>query len=474
MKERWSEAPSDPLHKWWTLAVVGSGTFMSALDTSVVNVALPVIGRATHSSVSTVEWVILAYLITVGASLLVFGRLADLYGKRIIYMSGQMVFVLGSLGCGLSGKIEWLIISRAIQGVGAAMIFALGPAILVSVFPGHKRGRALGIQATMTYLGMSIGPALGGFLTQQFGWPSIFFINVPIGVGMWFMAYRVLDNDRPEMVQPFDPVGAAAMAMGLASLLFALSKGGEIGWGTPWIVGLGILAAGCLTLVVMMEKRMEHPALDFGMFSNRMFSSSVLAAYLCYAATASIFFLMPYYLFHAAGVSVSQAGLVMMAVPLTMMAVAALSGTLSDKVGVIGPATMGMGLMAVGIGWLGQLDLTCSTRHIAACLALIGMGAGLFTAPNNSAIMGSVATNRRGVAGAILAAARTVGFATGVAVAGMIYTTFLGGNSGTGTPEEVAHAVRMGMRTTMVVALVAAFCSALRGRPSNAIEVRKS
>jgi len=474
VQEPRAEATSDSHHKWWTLAVVGSGTFMSALDTSVVNVALPVIGRATHSSVSTVEWVILAYLIAVGSSLLVFGRLADLYGKRIIYMSGQMVFVLGSLGCGLSGKIEWLIVSRVIQGVGAAMIFALGPAILVSVFPGHRRGRALGIQATMTYLGMSIGPALGGFLTQHFGWPSIFFINVPIGVGMWFMAYQVLDNDRPEMVQPFDPAGAAAMAMGLASLLFALSKGGEIGWGNPWIVGLGMLAAGCLSLVVIMEKRMEHPALDFGMFSNRMFSSSVLAAYLCYAATASIFFLMPYYLFHAAGVSVSQTGLVMMAIPLTMMAVAALSGTLSDKVGVVGPATMGMGLMAVGIGWLGQLDLTYSTRHIAACLALIGMGAGLFTAPNNSAIMGSVATHRRGVAGAILAAARTVGFATGVAVAGMIYTSFLSGNNGTGTPEEVAYAVRMGMRTTMVMALVAAFCSALRGRSSNAIEARKS
>ena len=474
MQERWSEASSDPLHKWWTLAVVGSGTFMSALDTSVVNVALPVIERATHSSVSTVEWVILAYLITVGSSLLVFGRLGDLYGKRVIYMTGQMVFVLGSLGCGLSGKMEWLIAARVIQAIGAAMIFALGPAILISVFPGNKRGRALGIQATMTYLGMSLGPALGGFLTQHFGWPSIFWINVPIGLGMWFAAYSVLRNDRTEMVQPFDPIGAAAMAMGLASLLFALSKGEEMGWGNPWIVGLGVLAAGCLALVVIMEKRIEHPALDFKLFSNRMFSSSVVAAYLCYVATASVFFLMPYYLFHAAGVSVSQAGLVMMAVPLTMMTVAALSGTLSDKVGVIGPATTGMVLMAMGTGWLGQMDLADSTRHIAACLALVGMGAGLFTAPNNSAIMGSVPMNRRGVAGAILAAARTVGFATGVAVAGMIYTAHLGGSDGMGTPEEVAQAVRTGMRTTMVVALVAAFCSVLRGPTTKAIEVRKS
>ena len=474
VQETRPDIPPGPRHKWWTLAVVGSGTFMSALDTSVVHVALPVIGKATHSPVSTVEWVILSYLITVGSSLLVFGRLADLYGKRVIYMSGQMVFVLGSLGCGLSGDVAWLIAFRAIQAVGAAMIFALGPAILVSAFPGHRRGRALGIQATMTYLGMSIGPALGGFLTHHFGWPSIFYINVPIGLGMWFMAHRVLRNDRPEMAQPFDPVGAAAMAVGLASLLFALSKGGEIGWRNPWVAGLLGLAGSCLALVVVMEKHMEHPALDFRMFSDRMFSSSVLAAYLCYAATASVFFLMPYYLFHAAGVSVSQAGLVMVAVPLAMMAVAALSGSLSDKVGVIGPATAGMALMAAGIGWLGWLEPVNSTRPIVLCLAMIGTGAGLFTAPNNSAIMGSVSANRRGVAGAILAAARTVGFATGVAVAGMIYVAALGGDSGTGTPEEVAHAVRMGMRTTMGLALVAAFCSALRGRSSNAIEVRRS
>lgn len=474
MQETRPDIPPGPRHKWWTLAVVGSGTFMSALDTSVVNVALPVIGKATQTPVSTVEWVVLAYLITVGSSLLVFGRLADLYGKRVIYMSGQMVFVLGSLGCGLSGDVAWLIAFRAIQAVGAAMIFALGPAILVSAFPGHRRGRALGIQATMTYLGMSIGPALGGFLTHHFGWPSIFYINVPVGLGMWFMAHRVLRNDCPETSQPFDPIGAGAMALGLASLLFALSKGGEIGWRNPWIAGLGGLAAGCLALVVVMEKRMEHPALDFRMFSNRMFSSSVLAAYLCYAATASVFFLMPYYLFHAAGVSVSQAGFVMMVVPLAMMAVAALSGSLSDKVGVIGPATTGMGLMAAGIGWLGQLEPADSMRHIVFCLALIGTGAGLFTAPNNSAIMGSVPASRRGVAGALLAAARTVGFATGVAVAGMIYVACLRGGSGTGTPEEVAHAVRIGMRVTTGAAGMAAFCSLLRGRSSKAIEVRKS
>ena len=459
-----SESSSDRAHKWWTLAVVGSGTFMSALDTSVVNVALPVIGRETHSSVSSVEWVILVYLITVGSSLLVFGRLADIYGKRRIYMMGQWVFVLGSLGCGGSGKIEWLILARAIQAVGAAMIFALGPAILISAFPGNKRGRALGLQATMTYLGMSIGPALGGFLTEHFGWHSIFYINVPIGLGMWVMAVRVLQADQQKVAQPFDPIGAAAMAVGLASLLFALSKGGEMGWRSPWIIGLGVLSACSLSVVVVMERRMEHPALDFSLFSNRTFSSSVFAAYLCYAATASVFFLMPFYLFAAAGVSASQAGWVMMAVPLTMMVVTAPSGYLSDKVGVTGLATTGMVLMAVGIGCLSRIELASSMRHIAACLALVGMGAGLFTAPNNSAILGSVPTCRRGVAGAILAAARTVGFATGVAVVGMIYVACLDGMGGSGTPAEITHAVHIGMRVTTGIALAAAASSALRGR----------
>ena len=449
--------------KWGTLAVVGLGTFMAALDGSVVNVALPVIRHATHSSVSSVEWVILAYLIAVSSSLLVFGRLADIYGKRSIYMTGQLVFVIGSLGCGLAGHVGEVIAARVVQGTGAAMMIALSPSILVSAFPGNERGRALGMQATLTYLGLSIGPALGGFLTQHLGWPSIFFVNVPIGLCALAAAHAILHSDRQGAEQPFDPAGASALAVALAALLFVLSKGGDLGWGHPLIAGLAALAAVAVGLFVGIERRIAHPALDFGLFSNRTFSASVLAAYLCYAATAALGFLMPFYLLTAAGHAAARAGLVLMAHPLAMLAVTGPSGFLSDKLGVRWPATAGMALMAAGLARLSALQLETSAGQIAVVLAATGIGAGLFTSPNNSAIMGSVPKNRQGVAGALLGTARTVGFASGVAVAGLIYVARLGAPGGAGTPEEVAGAVRAGLRVAAVLASAAAVCSVLRG-----------
>ena len=452
--------------KWWTLAVVGSGTFMSALDTSVVNVALPVIGQATHASVPTVEWVVLAYLVTVSSSLLVFGRLADIHGRRRIYMAGLLVFVFGSLGCGLTGTVGHLILARVIQAVGAAMIFALSPAILIAAFPGQERGRALGLQATMTYLGVAAGPGLGGLLTQHFGWPTIFFINVPIGLLTVVAARKVLRPDRQGTGQPFDPAGASALAIAMASLLLVLSKSGELGWGHPLTLGLAGLAVCAAIAFVMIERRIAHPALDLRLFLSRTFTASVLAAYLCYAASASVSFLIPFYLLSAAGYSVAHAGLMMMAVPLAMMVVTGPSGFLSDKVGVRVPATAGMALMAVGIFLLGRLRLSDSAGHLAACLAVLGVGAGLFTAPNNSAIMGSVPKGRQGVAGALLSAARTVGFASGVALAGLIYVTCLGSLRDEPPSERIAHAVRVGMRVTAAIACAGAVCSAVRGRRS--------
>ena len=456
-------ATTESARKWWTLAVVGSGSFMAALDGSVVNVALPIIGRTTHSAISTVEWVILVYYIVISASLLVFGRLADIHGKRVIYMAGQLGFVFGSLCCALAGSIGFLIAARAIQAVGAAMIFALSPAILISAFPANERGRALGLQATLTYLGLAIGPGLGGILTQHFGWPAIFYINLPIGLGMWFMANKTLPPGEKSEGQPFDPVGALSLAVALSALLLVLSKGGDWGWGNPPIAGLAVLAAGAGFVFVRTERRSAHPALDFGLFRDRRFTASVLAAYLCYLSMAAVSFLLPFYLLSAAGYSASRAGAVLMAVPLVMIGVTGPSGIFSDKVGVRLPATIGMAVMAAGLFLLGGLRPEHGAGHIAACLAVVGVGVGMFTAPNNSAIMGSVPKNRQGVAGALLAAARTVGFASGVAIAGLIYTTVLGGRHDSAAPEDIARAVRAGMRIIALFALAGAACSLLRG-----------
>jgi EmrB/QacA subfamily drug resistance transporter len=453
--------------KWWTLAVIGSGTFMSALDTSIVNVALPVIASTTRSAVSTVEWVSLTYLIVVSASLLVFGRLADIHGRRKIYIAGQMVFVLGSFGCGLSGHVAGLIAARAVQALGAAMIFALSPAILISAFPENERGRALGMQATLTYLGMSIGPGLSGVLVQHFGWPSIFFVNVPVGLGMALVARKVLRESQQNVPQPFDPAGATAMAVALAALLFVLSKGGDWGWRHPLILGLGAVASAAWIAFVVIERRLSHPALDLRLFGNRVFSASVLAAFLCYAASASVTFLIPFFLLAGAGLSPSRTGAFMVAIPLGMMLLTGASGWLSDRVGSRLPATLGMAVMGVGVGLLSGVRLDFAPSHLAGCLALVGVGAGLFTAPNNSALMGASPKDRRGVAGAILAAARTVGFASGIALAGMVYTACLTREGH--TPQGIAHAAHRGLSMTLLLVATGTACSALRGESASGL-----
>lgn len=449
--------------KWWTLVVVGSGTFMSALDTSIVNVALPTISKATHSPVSTVEWIVLIYLIAVSSSLLVFGRLADIYGKRRIYMLGQIIFALGSLFCGLSGAIAPLVVSRAVQAMGAAMLFALSPAILISAFPNSERGRALGMQATMTYLGLSTGPALGGFLTQHFGWPSIFFVNVPIGITMVCISAKVLEQDNTGSGQAFDPAGAGSMAVALASLLFALSKGPEAGWRSPLIIITFCISAVSTLIFMIIENRVQHPALDFHLFSNRMFTSSTAAAFLCYLSTAAVNFLMPFFLIHASGYPEAKAGLVLMATPVAMMLFTGPSGYLSDRVGVRLPATLGMAVLATGVLLLRTLHAGALPQQIMPITAMIGIGAGLFTAPNNSAIMGSAPLDRQGVAGAILAAARTTGFASGVALSGVVYISRLHAHCHLPQPTAIAHAMHASMAVIACVSYSGVILSAVRG-----------
>ncbi len=452
-------------NKWWILLVVGIGSFMSALDTSIVNVALPVIASSTRSTVAAVEWVSLAYLITTSASVLVFGRLADIYGTRTIYLLGKALFIIASFFCGIAGHIGVLIAARVLQALGAAMIFALSPGLIVEAFPTHERGRALGMQATLTYFGIAVGPVLGGMLIRWLGWPSIFYVNVPVGLVVMWLAWKVLIPGRaPEADQPFDPAGASLLALTLIMLLLALTRGSEWGWHSP--LTLTLATAGIITAAtfITVERRIPHPAMDLTLFRIPAFSGSVLAAYLCYMSTSSVSFLLPFFLMKGANIPVDRVGFLMAAVPLGMMALTGPSGWLSDKVGVRLPATLGMIFITTGTLLLSRMTLNFTTPWLISALAISGIGAGLFTAPNNSALMGAAPPHRRGVAGAILAAARTVGFASGIAMAGLIYTTITAKQGD--TPEGISLAVRAGLSATIFTAAAGAACSAVR--PSRA------
>jgi EmrB/QacA subfamily drug resistance transporter len=254
---------------------------MSALDGSVVNTILPVVARDFSVDVATIEWVVTIYLLVVSGLLLSFGRLGDLRGHKPVYLTGFTIFIGSSALCGLAQHELALIGARAIQALGAAMLFANSPAILTKNFPAAERGRALGLQATMTYLGLTVGPSLGGWLTETPGWRAVFYINVPVGALALFLSWRFIPKDEPnEQAEKFDRAGAAVFMAGLIALLLGLNQGSNWGWTSPVIIALLVGAAGLLIAFVQIERRAAAPMLDLSLFSNSTFSAATAGAIL--------------------------------------------------------------------------------------------------------------------------------------------------------------------------------------------------
>ncbi|MFM8323157.1 MAG: MFS transporter [Chloroflexota bacterium] len=413
--------------KWLVLIAIGIGTFMSALDGSVVNTTLPIITRQLNSSVAAAEWVVTIYLLVLSGLLLSFGRLGDLQGHKRVYLAGFAIFVISSALCGLAPSVSALVACRAVQALGAAMLSANSPAILTKSFPPRQRGQALGLQATMTYLGLTVGPSLGGWLTEAFSWRAVFYINVPVGVIALLLSWRFIAADHPgQASERFDVKGAAAFMLGLAALLFGLNQGHALGWGSPVILLSLAAALALLALFIYLQRSVPAPMLDLSLFRSGVFSSSVISAILNYICVYTVTFMMPYYLLQGRGFSPSQAGLVLTAMPVVMAIVAPLSGTLSDRIGARLPAVTGMLLLALGLFLLSGLSLETSTAGIAVRLAVTGLGTGIFISPNTSALMGAAPRGRQGIASGILATSRNVGMVLGVGIAGAIFTSLAG------------------------------------------------
>lgn len=413
--------------KWLVLAAVGIGTYMSALDGSVVSTVLPVISADFKTDVATIEWVVTTYLLVVSALLLTVGRLGDLRGNKTTYVAGFSVFVLGSALCGFAPSPIQLSLFRGLQAVGAAMLFANSPAILTRNFPAAQRGQALGLQGAMTYLGLTTGPILGGWLAERFGWHSVFFINVPVGLLATALAILVIPRDDPAgSTERFDIVGAVLFAVGLMAMLFALDQGQIFGWGSPLILGAFVLSLLMLTLFVRLESGLRSPMLDLSLFRDRLFTIATVTPILNYVCVYSVLFLMPWYLIGGMGLPASQAGLVLISQPLVMAITAPFSGALSDRLGSRFLTALGMAIFAAGLVALSRLALTSPIEQVVAGLALCGLGTGLFVSPNNSALMGAAPRSKQGVAAGILALARNVGMALGIGFAGAVFNSHLG------------------------------------------------
>ena len=319
--------------KWLVLLAIGIGTFMSALDGSVVNTILPVVTDYFKTDVATIEWVVTTYLLVVSGLLLSVGRLGDLRGNKVAYIWGFVIFVVGSALCGSASSPVFLITARGLQAIGAAMLFANSPAILTKNFPASQRGQALGLQGAMTYLGLTTGPFLGGWLSDTFGWHSVFYINVPIGLIAIWLSLVIIPRDTPSgQTEKFDLAGALTFLVGLVALLFALNQGHVLGWTSPIILGLFIASLLILGLFTWIEMHVPTPMLDLSLFKRRVFSMSTLSPILNYICVYSVLFLTPFYLIQGRGLSASQAGLILTSQPIIMAITAPISGKLSDRV----------------------------------------------------------------------------------------------------------------------------------------------
>ena len=464
------DAGLDSTQKWGVLLAIGVGTFMTALDTSVANIVLPIIGKNFNASITSVEWVVTIYLLVLSGFLLSFGRLGDIRGHKVMYLTGFGVFIGGSLLSGIAPNINLLIIFRGLQALGAAMLAANSPAILTKNFPAHQRGQALGLQSTMTYLGLTIGPSLGGWLTTFFGWRVVFYINVPVGLLFFWLGSHYIPRDTvTKQTEKFDFPGGIAFLLGLGALLLGLNKGAEWGWTSMTILFLLMSAAALLTAFVMIEKRVANPMLDLNLFKKLPFSLSTASAIFNYIGLFSSIFLMPYYLLQGRGFSPVQAGLILTAQPLIMAVIAPISGTLSDRIGTRLPAVIGMAILSAGLFLLSRLGPESEIITIMVALAVVGLGTGTFISPNNSALMGSAPKNRQGIAAGILATARNFGMVLGVGIAGAIFSTTLARASsssvifgGMAQNDALFKALQLSFLTASVIAFVGMITSMVR------------
>ncbi len=444
---------------WWVLAAVGTGTFMSALDGSIANTVLPVLVRSLHGTAASVEWVVTVYLLVTSALVLSAGRWGDLHGHKPMYLAGFGVFIGGSALCGLAPTIPILAMMRGVQALGATLLFASSGAIVTLNFPARVRGQALGTGATLTYLGLSAGPILGGWLTTHFTWHAVFYINVPIGLLALGLSQRFIPNDAPHSKSAkFDVLGAVLFASGLTALLIALNQGHAWGWASAAAIALLVSAGLLLIGFVVWERHAQSPMLDFGLFRDRAFSAAGVSALLSFVSLNGLLFLLPFYLIAGRGLSAASAGLVIAALPVAMALVAPASGWLADRVGTALPATFGMILLALGTLLLSQLGPHTGLHRVAASLALCGVGIGVFLSANNSALMGSAPREQQGVAGAIRATARNLGNVLGIGLVGAVFNSVLAQGQ-----SRIFPAVHAGLLAVCLAACLGAAASAIRG-----------
>ncbi|MBB2967142.1 DHA2 family efflux MFS transporter permease subunit [Leifsonia aquatica] len=409
------------MHPWWALTVLALAQFLVVLDASIVNIALPSVGAALHLGTASLAWVVTAYVLPFGGLLLLGGRLADRFGHRRMFLVGVAGFAAASLLAGLSTSGGMLLASRALQGGFAALLAPAALALLTLLFPdGAARGKALGVWGAVAGMGSAAGVLLGGVLTASFGWASVFFVNVPVGVLVVLVLPRLLSRDPRTSSAPIDTAGAVTATLGLASAVAALSEGGVLGWTHPIVLGLVVAALALLTAFVIVERRVAHPLLPFGFFRNRDAAAGNVVMLLVGGSTVALFFALSVYLQEVLGLDALSAGLSQLPLALALVAVAGGVPAVVARVGLRPALTGALLLLAAGVTWFALAGRTGLVTGFILPSVVIGAALGAtFVTATQLAVRGTVEAES-GLASGLVNTSQQVGGAVGLAVLGGI------------------------------------------------------
>ena len=448
--------------KWFTLGAVSFGLFMIMLDNTVVNVALPSIQRDLGADLSELQWIVTGYALTFAALMLVGGKVADAYGRRLIFVIGIVVFTIASLLCGLAGSGEMLIAARVLQGAGAALMNPATLSIIAATFPPRERGTAIGIWAGTSALALAIGPLAGGLITEHLDWNWIFFVNIPIGILGIVASYLFIDESRDETHERLDLPGLATSSVGLFALTYGLIEANTYGWGSTRILGSFILAGVSLFAFVQLERRQRAPMLPLELFRNGTYTGANLVVLLVALAMFGVFFFVSLYMQNILGYSPVQTGAAFLPMTILIILVAPIAGKTSDRIGSRGLVTAGMILIAVQLLLFSRLSDDASYWDLFPAFIIGGIGMSLTMTPSAAAATRNVSVDKAGVGSAVLNSARQIGGTMGIALIGAIVAAEAGGER---TPEAFMRGFQSALLVAAGIAVVGAIVAFTLVRP---------
>jgi EmrB/QacA subfamily drug resistance transporter len=444
--------------KWWTLAAVAFGLFMIMLDNTVVNVALPAIQEDLGVGLSELQWIVTGYALTFAAVMLTGGKLADLFGRRLIFVVGLAIFTLSSLACGLADSGDVLIGARIVQGVGAALMNPATLSIIAATFPPHQRGMAIGIWAGVSALALAIGPLVGGLLTDHVSWGWIFFVNVPVGVIAIVASLLLIEESRDTShEQRLDAWGLFTSGVGLFALTYGLIEANTYGWTSARILGSFAVAALSLAAFLLLERRQRLPMLDLSLFRSRTFAGANAVMLIVALAMFGVFFFVSLYMQNVLGYSAVQAGAAFLPMTILIMFVAPIAGKATDRIGARWLMTTGMVLLAGQLLYFSTLGVDESYTSLLPAMVVGGFGMGLVMTPTAAAVMASVAVDKSGVGSAVLNSFRQVGGSLGIALIGAIMAHQIDDRR---TPEAFVDGFSTSLTVAAGIALVGAIVAA--------------